>query len=46
VRFGQWLESLIDGSLKELLQNQDEVQENISFARTLRDLVREQRSAT
>jgi hypothetical protein len=27
-RFGQWLESLIDGSLKELLQNPDEVQEN------------------
>ena len=46
IRFGQWLESLIDGSLKELLQNPDEMQENISFARTLRDLVREQRSAT
>lgn len=46
IRFGQWLESLIDGSLKELLQNPDEMQENISFARTLRDLAREQRSAT
>jgi len=46
VRFGQWLENLIDESLKGLLQNPDEEMENISFARTLRDLVREQRAAT
>jgi hypothetical protein len=46
VRFGRWLEDLIDGSLKGLLQNPDEELENISFARTLRDLAREQRAAT
>jgi len=45
VRFGRWLENLIDGSLKGLLQNPDEELENISFARTLRDLAREQRAA-
>ena len=45
VRFGRWLETLIDGSLKGLLQNPDEELENISFARTLRDLAREQRAA-
>jgi DNA-directed RNA polymerase specialized sigma24 family protein len=45
VRFGQWLETLIDGSLKGLLQNPDEELDNISFARTLRDLAREQRAA-
>ncbi|HET6575931.1 MAG TPA: hypothetical protein VFG68_20185 [Fimbriiglobus sp.] len=43
VRFGRWLETLIDGSLKGLLQNPDEELENVSFARTLRDLAREQR---
>jgi hypothetical protein len=45
VRFGRWLENLIDGSLRGLLQNPDEELENISFARTLRDLAREQRLA-
>jgi hypothetical protein len=45
VRFGRWLETLIDGSLKGLLQNPDEELDNISFARTLRDLAREQRAA-
>lgn len=43
VRFGRWLETLIDGSLKALLQNPEEELENVSFARTLRDLAREQR---
>jgi hypothetical protein len=43
VRFGRWLETLIDGSLKGLLQNPDEELESVSFARTLRDLAREQR---
>ncbi len=43
VRFGRWLEGLIDGSVKGLLRNPDEELENISFARTLRDLAREQR---
>jgi hypothetical protein len=46
VRLGRWLENLIDGSLKGLLQSPDEALENISFARTLRDLAREQRAAT
>jgi hypothetical protein len=46
VRFGRWLETLIDESLKGLLQNPDEELENISFARTLRDLAREQRAST
>lgn len=45
VRFGRWLETLIDGSLKGLLQNPDEELENVSFARTLKDLAREQRAA-
>lgn len=45
VRFGRWLETLIDGSLKALLQNPDEALENVSFARTLRDLAREQQTA-
>jgi hypothetical protein len=44
VRFGQWLESLIDGSLKGLLQNAEEEVDNINFARTLRDLAREERA--
>jgi hypothetical protein len=43
-RFGQWLETLIDGPLKGLLQNLDEVLESVSFARTQRDLAREQRA--
>jgi hypothetical protein len=43
VRFGRWLETLIDGSVKDLLRNPDEELENISFVRTLRDLAREQR---
>jgi len=43
VRLGRWLESLIDGSVKGLLQNPDAELENISFARSLRDLAREQR---
>lgn len=46
MRFGQPLESLIDGSLKGLVQNPDEVMENIGFARTLRDLARQQRATT
>jgi hypothetical protein len=46
VRFGRWLETLIDGSVKGLLRNPDEVLENVSVARTLRDLAREQRAAT
>lgn len=37
VRFGDWLENLIDPSLKVLLQNPDEEMENINFARTLRE---------
>lgn len=45
VRLGRWLENLIDGSVKGLLRNPDEELENISFARTLRDLAREQRVA-
>jgi hypothetical protein len=43
VRLGRWLENLIDGSVKGLLQNPDAELENISFARSLRDLAREQR---
>lgn len=43
VRLGRWLESLIDRSVKELLQNPAAELENISFARSLRDLAREQR---
>jgi hypothetical protein len=43
IRLGRWLENLIDGSVKGLLRNPDEALENISFARSLRDLAREQR---
>jgi ribosome-associated translation inhibitor RaiA len=43
VRLGRWLENLIDGSVKGLLQNPDAELENISFARSLRDLARQQR---
>lgn len=43
VRLGRWLENLIDRSVKQLLQNPDAELENISFARSLRDLAREQR---
>jgi hypothetical protein len=43
VRLGRWLENLIDGSVKGLLQNPDAELESISFARSLRDLAREQR---
>ncbi|HEY8505870.1 MAG TPA: hypothetical protein VIL46_14900 [Gemmataceae bacterium] len=42
VRFGRWLETLIDGSLKGLLRNPDEELDNVRFARTLRDLAGEQ----
>ncbi len=45
LRLGQWLEGLIDGSLKKLLQNPEEELDNVSFARTLRDLERMQRAA-
>jgi hypothetical protein len=43
VRLGRWLESLIDGSVQALLRGPDAALENISFARSLRDLAREQR---
>lgn len=43
MRLGRWLENLIDGSVKGLLQNPDAELENISFARSFRDLAREQR---
>jgi len=43
VRLGRWLENLIDGSVKGLLRNPEAELENISFARSLRDLAREQR---
>jgi len=37
VRMGQWLEGLIDGTLKESLRDPDAVLENVGFARTMRD---------
>jgi ribosome-associated translation inhibitor RaiA len=37
VRFGQWLEQLIDPSIRLLTAKPDEELENINFARTLRD---------
>lgn len=37
VRMGQWLEGLIDGTLKVMLRDPDAVLENVGFARTLRD---------
>ncbi len=43
VRLGRWLENLIDGSVKGLIKSPDAEVENISFARSLRDLAREQR---
>jgi len=41
---GEWLESLIDPSVKMLLQHPDEELTNISFARTLRRTVDEERA--
>jgi DNA-directed RNA polymerase specialized sigma24 family protein len=35
VRFGDWLESLIDPAVKDLLRDRDGALENISMARTL-----------
>jgi ribosome-associated translation inhibitor RaiA len=43
VRLGRWLENLIDAAVKGLLQNPEAELEYISFARSLRDLAREQR---
>jgi len=37
VPFGDWLEGLIDGSLKEWLQNRDEMLDNVRFAQTSLD---------
>src|SRR5262249_29491830 len=37
VRFSEWLEGLIDPSLKALLRHPDEERENISLARTVRE---------
>ena len=37
VRLGDWLEDLIDPSIRLLLKNPDQELENISFARTLRN---------
>lgn len=34
---GQWLEALIDPSIKQLMANPEEALQNISFARTLRE---------
>ncbi len=42
VRFGDWLEHLIDASIKGLLQHPEQELENIAFARTLRELAQEQ----
>lgn len=39
VRLGQWMEGLIDSTLKGMLQNPDAVLENVNFARTLREAV-------
>ncbi len=36
VRFGEWLEGLIDPAVKELLAHPDEELENIALARTAR----------
>lgn len=38
VRFGEWLEQLIDPSIKLLESHPDEEHENIAFARTLREV--------
>jgi hypothetical protein len=45
IRLGQWMEGLIDGSVRALLQNPDEALENVGFARTLRDLAKERLKA-
>lgn len=37
VRLSEWLDSLIDPSLKELLRHPDEERENVSLARTMRE---------
>lgn len=37
VPLGEWLDQLIDPSIKDLLKNPDEELENINFARTLRE---------
>jgi len=38
VRFGDWLEQLIDPSVKLIADHPDETQQEISFARTLREM--------
>ena len=37
VPFHEWLDSLIDPSLKTVMRHPDEEKENASFARTVRD---------
>jgi hypothetical protein len=43
VAFHQWLDELIDPSLKDLLRRPDGASENASMARTLRDLAPDKR---
>jgi len=38
IRFSEWLDSLVDPSLKILLRHPDRESENASFARTVRDM--------
>jgi len=40
VRFGDWLERLIDPAVKEMMRHPDQVLENVSMARTVQGVQR------